>query len=288
MAEAPRAPLRAGHVIAGFDAAASRYDTQGVTFFTEIAERLLVRAGLKTGDRVLDVGCGAGALTFRAASAVGPEGTINGIDLSAEMLKRAAAACAGGELSNVTLTRADARYPPYAAETFDAVVGSMMVFLLADPGGAARAWLELLRPGGTLAFSWNVAEDERWRPVVAAVDAHVPSGGGFETLLHHPPFGSTADVEAMLGDAGYTTVTTAVKDAEARYTGPRQWWAVSWSQAPRIPWERIPRQERITARNDAFRILEGMRDPDGMLTRRSVIGYTAARRPGGISEGGMS
>jgi ubiquinone/menaquinone biosynthesis C-methylase UbiE len=279
MPERPRAPLGAAQVIAGFDAAALRYDSQGVTFFTEIAGRLLERAGLKTGDRVLDVGCGAGALTFQAARAVGPEGTINGIDLSAQMLKRAAAVRAGLGLSNVTLARADARHPPYAAQSFDAVVGSMMVFLLAEPLGAARAWLELLRPGGTLALSWNIAEDERWRPVVAAVDAHVPSGGGFEALLHHAPFGSIADVEAMLSDAGYTMVTTTAQAAEARYTGPRQWWAVSWSQAPRIPWGRIPPHQQLVARNDAFRVLDSMRGPGGTLIRRSVIGYTAARRP---------
>jgi ubiquinone/menaquinone biosynthesis C-methylase UbiE len=288
MPEAGRAPLRAGHVIAGFDAAAARYDNQGVTFFTEIAGRLLEQAGLKAGDRVLDLGCGAGALTFPAASAVGREGAVTGIDLSAQMLKRAAAVCAGLDLNNVTLARADALHPPYAAGSFDAVLGSMMIFLLADPRAAAQAWLKLLRPGGTLAFSWNVAEDERWRPVVAAVDAHVPSGGGFETLLHHPPFGSTADVETMLSDAGFTAITTAARAGEARYAGPRQWWAVSWSQAPRIPWGRIPHHEQITARNDAFRLLDGLRDPDGTLIRRSVIGYTVARRPAPATDGGMS
>jgi ubiquinone/menaquinone biosynthesis C-methylase UbiE len=264
-------------VTAGFDAAASGYDTHGVDFFTTIARRLVAEAGLKTGWRVLDAGCGAGAATVPAAVTVGPGGHVTGIDLSARMLARCRAICAGLRLDNVTLARANAHRPPYAAGSFDAVIASMMVFLLADPAGAFRSWLRLLRPGGVLAFSWNAGEDPGWRPVIAAVDSFVPDGRGFDRLLHHPPFGGLSDVAGVLASVGYTGITTTVAAAEARYAGPRHWWAASWSQAPRVVWDAIPEDRRMAARDDAFRILDGLREPDGSLVRRSSIGYTVAR-----------
>ena len=229
---------------------------------------------------MLDAGCGAGAALIPASRAAGPAGHVTGIDLSAPMLQRAAVTCAARRLGNVTLARANAGQPPYAAGRFDAVIASMLIFLLPDPARAVRAWLDLLRPGGTLAFSWNIAEDPRWAPVIAAVDTHVPGAEGFAALLHHPPFGSVPAVAAMLTAAGGTAVTTTATAAEAHYTGPRQWWAASWSQAPRIAWQHIPPGQQPTARDDAFGLLEAIRNRDGSLTRRSVIGYATARRPG--------
>lgn len=278
--ETDAGPDTAGAVLAGFDAAAAGYDTYGVTFFSAIATRLVQQAELCPGDRVLDVGCGAGATLIPVSRATTPTGQVTGIDLSAPMLQRAAAACAALRLGNVTLTRADATDPPYADASFDVVIGSMMIFLLLDPGRAVRAWLRLLRPGGTLAFSWNVAEDRDWAPVIAAVDSYVPSGSGFDAVLHHPPFNSLRAVEVMLTSAGYTDVTTLAETVETRYTGPRQWWAASWSQAPRVAWQHILPGQRTAARTAAFRLLRALVDPaDGSLIRRPTIGYTIARTP---------
>lgn len=256
------------------DVAPAEYASDG-TFFTQIAARLVGRAGLHPGDRVLDVGCGTGILTLAAARAVGPKGHVTGIDPSEPMLRRALGCRSrpGGE--DIALARADAHHPPFAPGSFDAVVASMTVFLLAEPARAVRAWLRLLRPGGTLAFSWNVSEDPCWQPVTAAVDAHVPGGdGGFDAFAHRPPFHGPDGVAAMLAEAGGTDSSTTMETVESRYSGPRHWWATSWSQAPRLVWRQIPDDRRAAARADAFRLLEAMRLADGSLCRRPLIGVT--------------
>jgi SAM-dependent methyltransferase len=265
-------------VAASFDAAAPSYDTHGVAFFAGIAARLVKHAEIMSGDQMLDVGCGAGAVTIAAARAVGTAGHVTSIDLSPKMLARTQGMCAALRLSNVSLALADAHDPPYAAESFDVVVASMVIFLLADHAAAVRAWLRVLRPGGRLAFSWNIAEDPRWQPVIAAVDAHVPGQAGLGVLLHHRPFGSITDVEAMLADAGYASIATTAAPVVAQYAGPRHWWAASWTQAPRIAWQYIPDDKQAVARDKAFGLLRDIRNPDGTLTRRAVIGYTTARR----------
>jgi SAM-dependent methyltransferase len=155
-----------------------------------------------------------------------------------------------------------------------------MIFLLPDPARALRAWLRRLRPGGTLAFSWNISEDPRWAPVIAAAGACVPGRDGFAAVLHHPPITSTRTVQAMVADVGYTGIATAAEAIETRYTGPGQWWAASWSQAPRIAWQHSRPCQRKAARTAAFGLLRALRDQNGgTLTRRPVIGYTTARTP---------
>lgn len=266
-------------VAAAYDAAAAGYDTHGVPFFTAVGARLVQEAGIAAGTRVLDAGCGAGAVTISAARAAGPEGHVTGIDLSQRMLARTAVAATTLGLDNVTVAKADTHHLPYASGSFDAVLASMLVFLLADPAAAFGEWRRVLADSGIAAFSWIIAEDPRWEPVIAAVDA-LADGASFYRLWHHPPFTSLSDVATALTAAGYQQVTTTAVTVPRHYTGPRQWWASSWSQAPMLAWNHIPRSLRMTARDEAFRLLDGIRDADGGLTRRTVVGCTTGQKGG--------
>jgi len=272
-------------VTAAFDGLAAGYDTGPGGFFGPVSDLLVQVAGLRPGQAVLDVGCGAGACLFAAARAVGPVGPagptghVTGIDLAAGMLARAAAAAARLGLGNVTVEPGDAEDPAYPGASFDVVLASNVMFLLADPGRAARRYAELLRPGGVFAFSWNVAEDPDWVPVIAAVDAYA-ADGGFAGFLHRPPFDSVATMEAMLRRIGYQDVSTRRQVAEVRYAGPDAWWAASWNQAPALFWEKIPEQDLRAARARAGALLEPLRAPDGSLRRGLEFCYTRARVPG--------
>ena len=128
------------------------------------------------------------------------------------------------------------------------------------------------------AFSWNVAEDPDWIPVIAAVDAHA-ADGGFAAFLHRPPFGAVATMEAMLRRGGYRDVRTRQQVAEVRYPSPDAWWAASWNLAPALCWATIPERDLRTARARAEALLEPLRAPDGSLRRRLGFCYTRARRP---------
>ncbi|MGH3250306.1 MAG: class I SAM-dependent methyltransferase, partial [Trebonia sp.] len=75
-----------GSAAAGFGEVAGAYDTTGTEFFCDLGGRLVGHAGIRPGDRVADLGCGAGAALIHAAVAAGPGGTVTGIDASAAML----------------------------------------------------------------------------------------------------------------------------------------------------------------------------------------------------------
>ena len=264
-----------GRVTAAFDGLAGRYDTERGGFFGPVSDLLVQVAGLRPGQAVLDVGCGAGACLFAAARAVGPGGHVTGIDLAAGMLARAAATAARLELGHVTVEAGDAEDPAYPDGSFDVVLASNVMFLLDDPERAARRYVELLRPGGVFAFSWNVAEDPGWVPVVGAVDAYA-ADGGFGGFLHRPPFDAVPTMEAMLRRAGYREVSTTQRVAEVRYASPGAWWAASWNQAPALFWEKIPEPELQAARARAIALLEPLRAADGSLRRGLGFCYTRA------------
>jgi SAM-dependent methyltransferase len=173
----------------------------------------------------------------------------------------------------------DAEDPRFPAGSFDAVLASNVMFLLPDPGAAAARYLELLRPGGTFAFSWNLAEDPAWVPVLAAVDARA-ADGGFSAFLHRPPFDSIPAMAEMLRQRGYPQVMTRQEISPVRYASPDAWWQVSWDQAPALFWDGIPEAELRAARTEATSILDGMRAPDGGLHRRLTFCCARAVRAG--------
>jgi ubiquinone/menaquinone biosynthesis C-methylase UbiE len=264
-----------------FEEAAPGYDTGGVAFFAPVAARLVELAALPPGARVLDAGCGTGAVLLPAAAAVGPAGQVTGIDLAEGMLSRAAAEASRRGLSWVSVQQADAGAPPFPAGSFDAVLASNLLGFLPEPPQAARHYLDLLEDGGIFAFTWNVAEDPRWLAVFDAAEAYLPDGvDGFVDFLHRPPFDSVMALEDMLTQSGYTEVSTAVEPVLLRYREPDQWWTSSWNQAPRVIWQHIPPSDRPSARDAAVAEMERLRHPDGTLSRTITFGYTVARRGG--------
>jgi SAM-dependent methyltransferase len=269
-------------VTAGFSRAADRYDTGGAGFFTDMGARLVDQADVRPGMQVLDVGCGKGAVTIPAAHSVGPDGTVTGIDLAAPMLEHARARAQEAGLDQVRFERTDAGNPPYPSQSFDVVLAGYVIQFLPRPDLAIRRWLALLKPGGTLGFSWGLAQDPAWVPVMAAVDAYVPDGvPGFEAFFRRPPFTGIDPVEQMLTGCGYRQVDTATAEVETVYACPAQWWAACRSQGPwAISWRHIPAAQLLDAQESAFAALEAVRSPDGTLTRTLTFALTTGRKPG--------
>lgn len=263
--------------MSAFNDIAGRYAAEGGEFFALIARHLVDVAGIKPGDRVLDVGCGAGAVTIPAAAAAGPDGHVFAIDLSPNMLARAGEAAHG--LLNVTLGPGDAHDPPFAVGAFRVVLASNVLVFLDEPKQALAAWHRLLAPGGVAAFSWGIAGDPRWAPVIAAVDAYVPPPHrGFREWIRRYPFSAPEHVEALLASCGYTGIDTTARDITTRFASREEWWRSSVSSGPfAVAWRHIPQDELPRARQDALRLLENLRDPDGTITRTIRYGFTTAQ-----------
>jgi SAM-dependent methyltransferase len=127
--------------------------------FVPIANGMLRRAGLKAGERVLDLGCGAGALTLRAAELVGPSGRVDAVDISPEMLRVARSRVADAGFSNVHFHHGGAEALPLPQHTADAMLAGMSLMFVLDRAAGAREMARVLRPGGRLVAAFPTGLD---------------------------------------------------------------------------------------------------------------------------------
>jgi ubiquinone/menaquinone biosynthesis C-methylase UbiE len=148
---------------------AARYDALAwlLTFGRERAfrERILSFAKLKPGEAVLDVGCGTGTIALLAKKRVGPQGRVEGIDASPDMVARATAKARRAGLQ-VQFANAVAQQLPFEDGEFDVVLSTLMFHHLPKKGREefAKEAGRVLRPGGRL-FVVDFAKPPRQRSV---------------------------------------------------------------------------------------------------------------------------
>ena len=178
-----------------------------------ISAALLPFVAAKSGESVLDIGCGSGATTLEYARAVGPSGRAVGMDISVPMLgvARGRAKASG---SSATFVEADAAAYKFSAD-FDAIASRFGVMFFSDPGAAFSNLNKALKPGGRLGFVC-------WRPFPENVWAFEPFAAARDLLPEQPPpdphapgpfaFADPARVKSILENAGFRNVETRKLD----------------------------------------------------------------------------
>lgn len=181
-----------------------RYDMMLAPF----SQLVLDAARVVPGERVLDVGCGAGQLSLDAAALVGSEGSVVGVDVSAPLLGLARDRRAGSEVAPVTFVEADAQEHGFD-ELFDVVVSRFGVMFFADPVAAFTNLLQATASTGRLAFvCWQPAPANEW--VLAALLSIAPVVGPPKLPPQGAPgpfaFGDAEHVRRILQGAGWAEV----------------------------------------------------------------------------------
>jgi ubiquinone/menaquinone biosynthesis C-methylase UbiE len=160
----------------GWDLAAADYEALWQAQLADAQAALLSAAALRSGERVLDVACGTGLVTFAAAHAVGPAGEVLGVDLSGGMVDAARQRALQQGASNAAFVRMDAEALALPDASFDVVLCALGLMYLPDPEQALREMRRVLRPGGRLAVAvWGERARCGWAPLFAIVDAEVAS-----------------------------------------------------------------------------------------------------------------
>jgi SAM-dependent methyltransferase len=105
---------------------------------------------LEAGERVLDVGAGAGTDSLVAAQMVGADGHVTGIDMTPEMLTKARASAAAMGVSNVEFLEGEAESLPFPDESFDVVISNGVIDLIPDKDAVFAEIFRVLEPGGRI------------------------------------------------------------------------------------------------------------------------------------------
>ncbi len=169
------------------------------------------RAGLKAGEVVLDLGCGAGFDVFIASRAVGSTGQVIGVDMTAVLLERAKATAQLESYDNVEFRLSTMEALPIDDASVDVVVSNCAINLSPEKELVFAEAARVLRPGGRMQVSDLVVERELPAEVRASVEAYVGCVGGAITQ---------AEYSELVRGAGFVDVDVAVAFALSDIVGP--------------------------------------------------------------------
>ncbi|MCC3277758.1 class I SAM-dependent methyltransferase [Arthrobacter sp. zg-Y40] len=144
--------MPARHIGTAYDDGAADFERLAPSLWNPMGNALAAAADISLGDRVLDVCCGSGATTIPAAQFAGPDATVDGVDLSGELLALNQAKADTLSLNGVRLFKADAA-GWQSGDPYDAVLCAYGLFLLPQMDAAAAHLVSQLRSGGRFALS---------------------------------------------------------------------------------------------------------------------------------------
>ncbi len=265
--------------IAGvFDRAADTYDAVGVDWFRPIARGLVDELAVQPGERVLDIGCGRGAVLLPLAEAAGPTGSALGLDLSPRMVELTGAEAQ--DMPQVQVRVADAAAPGLRESSYDVVAASLVLFFLPDARAVVRTWARLLAPRGRLGVTTFGPQDARWRALDDVFTPYLPKAMlDARTSGQSGPFASDEGVAQLLVDGGLTGVRTVHRRVEPVFAGGEHLVEFTWSHGQRAMWEAVPAAEHDAVRAQLLEATRGLADGSGRLSFTQDVRHTLGRRP---------
>ena len=199
-----------------FAAGADAYDRFMGRYSVPLAPRFADFAGAMAPQRVVDVGCGPGALTVELVARLGSD-AVSAVDPSeafVEAVRR--------RIDGVSVQRAAAESLPFADRTFDAAVAQLVVHFMADPVAGLREMARVTSTGGVVAACvWDHAGGRG--PLSAFWDAARALDGDVEDESQLA--GARAgDLGELLVAAGLQDVEDALLSVEVEHTAFEEWW----------------------------------------------------------------
>lgn len=195
-----------------FAVPASAYDEFMGRWSAPLADQFVEVAGVRAGQRVLDVGCGPGALTRVLAQRCGAE-SISAVDPSESFV-----VAAQERVPGVDVRRAGADALPFADGAFDATLAQLVVHFMPDPVAGLREMARVTRPGGVVAACvWDHAEGLGPLAVflAATADAHDESGLAG---------GRRGQLAQLFTEAGLVDVRDTALTVHRTFAGFEAWW----------------------------------------------------------------
>jgi SAM-dependent methyltransferase len=203
-------------LVVSFDVAADAYFRFMGRFAEPLAAEFVAYAGVAEGQRVLDVGCGPGALTARLVDRVGVD-AVSAVDPSAPFVE-----ATGQRFPGIDVRNGSAEDLPYADDTFDAALAQLVVHFMADPVAGLREMARVTRPGGTVAACvWDHAGGTGplstfWRGV-----HDVDPGAPDESHLAGSREGHLVE---LFGQAGLSGVVPGTVSVTLHFATFEDWW----------------------------------------------------------------
>ena len=199
-----------------FDVVAGSYDRFMGRYSSLLSPQLADFAEVRPGQRVLDVGCGPGALTSELVARLGPEG-VSAVDPSASFV-----AAARERNPGVDVQQAPAERLPFPELTFDAAFAQLVVHFMVDPVGGLAEMARVTRPNGVVtACVWDLAGGRAPISLYWEAARELDPDVDDESRLAGAHQGHLAE---LLAAAGLREIEVAVLSADLEHASFEEWW----------------------------------------------------------------
>lgn len=189
----------------GWDKASGYYEQYWRRQLKPAQNKLIEMADLQPGQKVLDLACGTGLVTFPAAVAVEPTGTVTAIDLSEGMLDIARQEAKERGIRNVSFIHMDAEKLNLPENAFDIALCSLGLMYVPDPNKAIQEIFRVLTPGGrAVLLVWGERSQCGWAEIFPIVDRRVQS----DVCPLFFQLGTRPILRQAFEDTGFAEVTT--------------------------------------------------------------------------------
>ncbi len=198
-----------------FNVAAAAYDRYMGRYSSQLSTQMADLAGVRPGQRVLDVGCGPGVLTTELASRLGPE-NVAAVDPSEPFVEAARTRIPGAQV-----LRASAESLPFDDDTFDAALAQLVVHFMSDPLLGLTEMRRVTRRGGVVAACvWDHADRGPLATFWEAVRELDPTAHD-ESDLAGVREGHLAE---LFGRAGLRQIAATTIVATVEHSSFEEWW----------------------------------------------------------------
>lgn len=209
------------YIASTYDERSSNYDKG--EWHRKTALKLVEGLPPRAGHSVLDIGTGTGTVAFLAASLVGSDGRVVGVDLSKGMLAEANKKLVASGISNLEFILADAEHVDFFQNSFDRIYCASAFFCILDPRATLRHWFRLLKTGGALGFHALPETSYFWVSEARSVLANY----GFPYLLNTAT-GTIEKTRQLLSEAGFTNID--IREQNSGYYVSMEKARQSWMQ----------------------------------------------------------
>lgn len=261
----------------GWDKAAAHYEKYWQRQLAPAQDRLLELAELKPGDRMLDIACGTGLVTFPAAKAVAPKGSVVATDISDAMVEHVKAEAETRGLQNVTAERMDAEELRFPDGSFDVVLCALGLMYVPDPLASLREMHRVLRPGGrTVVAVWGARNRCGWAEIFPIVESRISS----EVCPLFFQLGTQDNLRLTMEQAGFTDVAVDRIATTLRYESGEDACGAAFAGGPvALAYSRFDEPTRDEAHAEYLASIEASRRGNGYQIPGEFVVARASRMP---------
>ena len=260
----------------GWDKAAAYYETFWHQQLRPAQDLLLQMASIRPGEKVLDIACGTGLVSFRAAEQAQSNGYVLATDISDRMIETAQQISKENSTTNIDFVQMDAEQLKIEDASFDVVICALGLMYVPDPLGALNEMRRVLKPGGrVVAAVWGERKQCGWAEIFDIVDRRVAS----DVCPMFFQLGTANILQLSLVKAGFASVRSRRISSTLIYRNADDACGAAFEGGPvALAYHKFTSTVKVEARNEYLQSISQFKNEDGYAIPGEFV-VTAAMRP---------